>query len=177
MVARSVIGLIVTDRPDRGELVRNRSQPLHVLGELNAGQLGRDRIELAPNLGWSGWLGIEGLEVSRSSVHPNQDATLGHRRRSRSRFGSPRPPQQSLGKAHPHKPAQAQRKGIAASDSVAVAVVSHGIASKGFSGRLFSFVLQVCEQINDSINRVGSACSVFSQDCPTHETNQQTHHE
>ena len=43
VVARAVVALVVADRPHDGELVGDRRQPLHVLGEVDAGDLGGDR--------------------------------------------------------------------------------------------------------------------------------------
>ena len=47
MVARAVVPLIVADRADHREFVGDRTQPLHVLREPHAGDLRRDRVELA----------------------------------------------------------------------------------------------------------------------------------
>jgi hypothetical protein len=45
-----------------------------MLADLDSWDIGIDRLELAADLYWSFGLGVEGLEMGRSTVHPNQDA-------------------------------------------------------------------------------------------------------
>ena len=45
-----------------------------MLADLDPRHIGRDRLKITPNLRWSVWLWIECFEVSRSTIHPNENA-------------------------------------------------------------------------------------------------------
>ena len=77
MVARAVISLIVSNRPNDRKLIGNGRQSLHGLREKHAGRLSGDGPKLATYLDRGLWLGIKGLVVTRASIHPDQDARIG----------------------------------------------------------------------------------------------------
>src|SRR5689334_9344967 len=70
MIAGSVVVLVVADRADDRKLVQAGSQLGHVLGELHARYGGVDGLKVAADFGRSLRLGVEGLEVSWSAIHP-----------------------------------------------------------------------------------------------------------
>ena len=77
MVAGTMIALVVPYRPDDGKFVRDRSHLFHVLGIVNAADLGLNRLELAADFNRSQRLGVESLVVGRTAIQPNQNARVG----------------------------------------------------------------------------------------------------
>jgi hypothetical protein len=77
MIPRAVIALVVTDRTDDGIFVGHLSQLGHVLADLNTRDVGFNRFEFATNLTGSFRLQVKRLQVCRSTIHPNQNATAG----------------------------------------------------------------------------------------------------
>ena len=88
LIASTVIALVVTNGSNRGELVGDRSQSLHVLGEVDSGKLCGNGLELTSNFCWSFHFWIQRFEVSRASIHPDKYNAGGRRNQARNRFGS-----------------------------------------------------------------------------------------
>ena len=107
MVAGAVVALVVAHRTDDGELVSDLRQLGHVLGELDPRHARRDRRKLTTDLGRGIGLGVEGLEVRRAAIHPDQNAVGGGTPR---RIGRPRCADEAkeIEKAPPGKSADAQ---------------------------------------------------------------------
>ncbi len=77
VVARPVVALVVSNRSNDRQIVRDGGQPSHQLREVDPGRLGCDRAELTADLGRGLRLWIKRLVVTRSPIHPNQNAGVG----------------------------------------------------------------------------------------------------
>src|SRR5262245_12746304 len=82
MVAGTVVALFMSNRSNHGELVRAGGQAWQCFAKLNAGNLGGNRRQLPADLGRRIWLRVEGFEMRRATVQPNQNAALGRRTNS-----------------------------------------------------------------------------------------------
>ena len=67
----------VRHRPDHRELVVHLRQTRQVLGEFDAGNLGRDGFELAFNVVRNVFLGIPQIQVTRATLKIDHDDRLG----------------------------------------------------------------------------------------------------
>jgi hypothetical protein len=74
MVSGTMICLIVTNRADDRILFGDFGQLGHVLANLHPGHIGIDRPEFAAYFYRRLRLQIKGLQVSWTTIHPDQDA-------------------------------------------------------------------------------------------------------
>ena len=74
MISGTVVSLVVTDRTDNRQLVCHPRQFSAMPGEKDPGQAGLDRLVLSTDFLWCIRLGVEGLVMCRSTIHPDQDA-------------------------------------------------------------------------------------------------------
>ena len=69
-------GFVVGHRADDCQSVRNLRESRHVIRELNARNLRRNRRELAPDIGRRIWLGVESVVMRNSTLQPEQNDRL-----------------------------------------------------------------------------------------------------
>ena len=126
VIAAAVIGILVADRADDGELVGRRREVRHDLRKMRAGNLRFDGAKCTANFSRCVGFGIKRLEMGGAAIHPHQDAAdlvgtgLAHRLRPL------RAQPQQIGKTDARRRAEAQLQEIAASHARTVGLqVAH----------------------------------------------------
>src|SRR5690606_13144270 len=128
MIASAMVALIMPDRADHGELVERRGQSRHVLGEMDARDFRRDRLKLASDLQRCFGFWIEGLEVCRPTIHPNQNACfrLSRTPRSVGRGCGDTASAQGVGQPAAKQASNSKTQTIAAAKTFTVSRSKHG---------------------------------------------------